>query len=59
MIDRQYGRIIIECDSCPEIFSADSDDWAEVWPQAKREGWKGAKIAEEWLHSCPNCRRPT
>ncbi|MGD0420568.1 MAG: hypothetical protein ABSA68_13480 [Xanthobacteraceae bacterium] len=53
MIDHQHGKIVIECDSCDEIFVGDSDEWNEVWPAAKREGWKSNKIAGEWVHGCP------
>jgi hypothetical protein len=59
MIDHQHGRIVIECDSCDEVFEGSSDDWQEVWPAAKREGWSTRKIADEWLHGCPKCGAPT
>ena len=55
MIDRQHGKILIECDSCNAVFEGESDDWSEVWPAAKREGWKSKKIGSEWVHGCPNC----
>lgn len=55
MIDRQHGHIIIECDACDETYEGDSDDWSEVWPAAKREGWRVRKIADEWVHTCPGC----
>lgn len=59
MIDRQHGKIVIECDSCSETFDGDSDEWETVWPAAKREGWRTRKIANEWLHGCPKCGVPT
>lgn len=60
MIDTQYGKLVIECDSCDAVFTGASDDWKEdVWPAAKRDGWHSAKIAEVWLHGCPHCGRPT
>jgi hypothetical protein len=58
MIDRQHGRIVIECDSCDEVFEGASDDWQGVWPAARREGWSTRKIAETWLHGCPKCGKP-
>lgn len=58
MIDRQHGKILIECDSCPEVFDGDSDEFADVWSAAKREGWRTAKIAGEWMHGCPKCGSP-
>lgn len=59
MIDRQHGKIQIECDSCDEVFQGASDDWQEVWPAAKGDGWTTRKIADEWLHGCPKCGKPT
>lgn len=59
MIDRQHGRILIECDSCEEVFEGASDDWQEVWPAARREGWKTNLLAKEWLHGCPKCGAPS
>lgn len=59
MIDRQHGKIVIECDSCDEVFSSDSDDFNEAWNEAKRDGWRTRKIAGEWLHGCPKCGVPT
>jgi len=59
MIDRQHGNLVFECDSCPETFEAHTDDFAEAWFEAKREGWTSRKIANEWLHGCPRCGIPT
>lgn len=59
MIDRQYGYIVFECDSCDEAFETDTEDFAEAWAEAKREGWRSRKIANEWLHGCPTCGATT
>jgi hypothetical protein len=60
MIDRQHGKILIECDSCPEVVEGDDGaEFAEVWGQAKRDGWRTRKIADEWLHGCPKCGVPS
>jgi len=54
MIDHQHGKILIECDSCDEVFTGEKgEEWPEVWAKAKRDGWRTGKIAEEWLHGCP------
>lgn len=58
MIDRQHGKIVFECDSCNATFDGDSDDFSEAWSAAKRDGWTTRKIANEWLHGCPDCGRP-
>jgi uncharacterized C2H2 Zn-finger protein len=60
MIDRQSGKILIECDSCNEVFEGEPDEeFAAVWNTAKRYGWRTRKIADEWLHGCPKCGVPT
>lgn len=56
MIDRQFNRITIQCDSCDDVFVGDSgEEWDDVWSAAKREGWKSKKIGDEWVHGCPRC----
>jgi hypothetical protein len=55
MIDRQHGHVLIHCDACEETYEGNSDDFYEVWPAAKRDGWRTRKIAEEWVHTCPEC----
>lgn len=60
MIDRQSGKVLIECDSCDEVFEgAPGEEFAQVWASAKREGWSTRKIADEWLHGCEKCGVPT
>ena len=60
MIDHQHGKILIECDSCEEVFEGEPDqEFPAVWIYAKREGWHARKIAEEWIHGCPKCGAPT
>jgi hypothetical protein len=45
MIDRQGGRILIECDSCDEVFEGDERaEFAETWAAAKRD-----------VHGCSKC----
>lgn len=61
-IDRQFGSIIIVCDSegCPSEFKAERGaDFTEAWDRAKRDGWRSRKIANEWIHGCPDCGAPT
>ncbi len=60
MIDRQHGKILIECDSCSEVFEGEPDEeFAMVWASAKRDGWCARQIAGEWLHGCKICGVPT
>jgi hypothetical protein len=59
MIDWQKGQIVIECDSCNEVFDGrPHEDFSAVWSAAKEEGWTARKIADEWLHGCPDCGAP-
>lgn len=56
MIDRQHGRILFECDSCPETFEGGKGEtFEEVWARAKDEGWKARKVGHDWAHGCPEC----
>jgi rubredoxin len=56
MIDRQGGRILIECDSCDQVFEGEHGaEFQAVWTAAKDDGWKSRKIGDEWLHGCPKC----
>jgi uncharacterized C2H2 Zn-finger protein len=60
MIDRQGGKVLIECDSCDEVFEGEpGDEFSLVWSSAKRDGWATRKIAGEWLHGCPKCGAPS
>lgn len=55
MIDRQYGKIIVACDTCDEQFAESGDDFKKVWAAAKAAGWRTRKIGDEWVHGCPDC----
>lgn len=56
MIDRQGGKIVIECDSCNETIDGErGQEFTELWSSAKRDGWKTRKIGNEWVHGCPKC----
>ncbi len=56
MIDRQGGKIVVECDSCDETIDGPEDDgWEALWSRAKAEGWKARKIGHDWVHGCPEC----
>jgi hypothetical protein len=57
MIDRQHGRVIIDCDVCDDTFEGQrGEEFESVWAGARREGWTTRKIANEWLHACPGCK---
>jgi predicted RNA-binding Zn-ribbon protein involved in translation (DUF1610 family) len=55
-IDRQYGKIVIECSSCDATIESEQDeDWDVFWPRAVLEGWKSRKVGHDWVHGCPDC----
>lgn len=57
MIDRQGGKILIECDSCDEVFEGEKgEEFAVVWNAAKLDGWSSRKIGSDWVHACGKCR---
>jgi hypothetical protein len=58
MIDRQNGRIVIECDGCGEVHEGETNDWLEEWRVAKAAGWRTCKIGSDWIHTCPECEEP-
>lgn len=59
MIDRQGGKILVECDSCDQVLDTETGDFEEARSVMRREGWKVRQIAKEWLHGCPKCGVPT
>jgi hypothetical protein len=56
MIQRQSTSIVFECDTCPESFHAETDDFSDAWLMAKTEDWRSKKIGQEWMHFCGKCR---
>ena len=58
MIDRQFGNIIIECDSCPEVLLTHEPEFEQARAVMVRHGWKVRKIGKDWIHGCPKCGVP-
>jgi hypothetical protein len=55
-VDRQYDKIVFECDSCDETFTGEpGEEFVDAWASAKQEGWRATKIGEEWVRGCPRC----
>jgi hypothetical protein len=52
MIGCQHGRIVVACDACGRLSECDSKSWAELWLQAKRDGWRVRKIGKDWCQFC-------
>lgn len=55
MIDRQGGKILVECDSCDEVLDTETADFEEAREAMKREGWRTRRLGGEWVHSCASC----
>lgn len=54
MIDRQGSKVLIECDSCDDVFAGkDHEEFKEVWSRARDEGWRTRKTGKDWTHGCP------
>jgi hypothetical protein len=55
-VDRQYNRIVFECDSCDEAFSGrDGEEFQEAWARAKEAGWRCRQVGNDWVRGCPDC----
>jgi hypothetical protein len=52
LIDCQHDRIVIDCDACDRTLEGDSNEWMEVWLQARREGWRARKVGKDWCQFC-------
>ena len=55
MLDRQYGMIVFECDSCSEVLKTETRDFDDALAILKRNQWKAQKVGQDWIHACPNC----
>ena len=63
MLDRQYGKLVVECDACGDMLETDTKDFHEARDIMQREGWKIRKEGEGpsgvWLHGCTKCGVPS
>jgi hypothetical protein len=59
MIDRQRGKLVVECDSCDEVLHTDTGDFEVARELMNQDGWRVRKVAGEWLHGCAKCGVPT
>ena len=57
MKDIQHGKIVFECDLCPETLETDTGEWSIAKATFDHEGWKAKQIAAEWVHGCPQHAR--
>lgn len=43
------------CDDCGEQEYSGTLSFQEAWAKLKEDGWTARKVADEWLHRCPEC----
>lgn len=59
MLDKQYGKFVLECDVCGDTLETNTSDFNEARAVMQREGWKargeGQRPNVEWIHACAKC----
>jgi hypothetical protein len=55
MLDRQYGGIVFECDSCQEVLKTGTCVFDDARAMMQHREWKAQKIGDVWIRACPNC----
>lgn len=58
MLDRQYGKFVVQCDRCGETRETDTKDFDEACEAMRLAGWHARKIGRDWIHGCPDCGAP-
>jgi hypothetical protein len=53
----EKGEHVWECDGCDELLKSGTSEWLEAKAALDGAGWRTEKVADEWLHLCPNCRK--
>ena len=57
MIDRQYRKFVLQCDTCGASEESDKgEEFTPFWNAKKRDGWRATKVGEDWQHECPDHR---
>ena len=55
MLDRQYGKIVFECNSCNDVLKTEARDFDDALLIMKGKEWKAQKIGAVWRHACDKC----
>ncbi len=62
MLDRQYGKFVVECDTCGDTLETETKDFNEAREIMQRNGWKirgeGKPPNTVWIHGCSKCGVP-
>jgi len=55
MMDRQYGKIVFECDDCGDVLNTHESDLEAANERRRAEGWRATSVDGVWLHYCKEC----
>ena len=55
MIDRQHGKMVVECDGCGEVLETGTAYWNEANATIHAEGWRAEKVGGDWCNYCAAC----
>lgn len=55
MLDRQHGKIVVECDACGETLETDTKDFSEALRIMRAADWQARKLGQDWIHTCFGC----
>lgn len=57
MIDREYGKHILSCDTCGEEVEERFDSFQDALDYQKQNGWKSIPCGGGiWQNECPSCQ---
>jgi hypothetical protein len=55
-IDKDTKTYVVTCDTCPEHFDTECDNFDEAKAAAKKAGWRTyLGPGDLWANSCPPC----
>lgn len=58
MLDRQYTKVVFECDGCDATLETGTVDFGEANGIRKDEGWTSRQSKRGiWEHFCPKCSK--
>ena len=56
MIDRQFGKVVYECDNCGDGLDTEEREFEDALSVFRAAGWLAEKVGREWVHTCGKCR---
>lgn len=55
MIEKEYGKYIVECDGCGFVMNSSFDTYAEAAEAIQLDGWSKDTYEGDKVHYCPDC----